>query len=152
VGYSNTHLFVGFLAVNILVLTYSSYLHYLIFSTQVANIRRLQRETIAALGPMLQSVKLRTTTQLYWAVILEAELGGALYLVSLMISVVTVGFMAHHVWLMSTGTTTNESFKWADVKDALACGQICILDQDDPYMYRPPCPPSSPFSRLWAMY
>jgi hypothetical protein len=61
-----------------------------------------------------------------------------------MISVVTVGFMAHHLWLLSTGTTTNESFKWADVKDAFACGQICILDQDDPYMY---CP-SRPISNL----
>jgi len=137
VGYSNTHLFIAFLLVNICVLGYSSYLHYLIFSTKVAHIQRLQREAIAALGAMLHSVRLRTTTQLYWSVILEAEFGGAIFLISVMICVVTIAFLLHHIWLLSTGTTTNESFKWADIKDALACGQIVILDQDDPFMSFP---------------
>jgi hypothetical protein len=42
--------------------------------------------------------------------------------------------MLHHLWLLSSGVTTSESFKWADVKDALAGGEIVILDQDDPFM------------------
>jgi hypothetical protein len=52
-----------------------------------------------------------------------------------MIGVVTAGFMLHHLWLLSTGTTTNESFKWADLKDALQADEIVVLDQNDPYMY-----------------
>jgi len=47
----------------------------------------------------------------------------------------TLGFMVHHLWLLSTGTTTNESFKWADIKEGLEVKEICILDADDPYMY-----------------
>lgn len=54
-----------------------------------------------------------------------------------MITFVTLGFLFHHIWLLSTGTTTNESFKWADIKDAMACGQIVILDKDDTFMYPP---------------
>ena len=100
-------------------------------------IQRRQRETIAALGAMLHSVKLRTKAQLYWSVILDAQFEGGLFLISVMISIVTIGFLLHHIWLLSTGTTTNESFKWADIKDALACGQIVILDQNDPLMSLP---------------
>lgn len=134
VGYSNTHLFLLFLLVNNLLLAYSSYLHYLIFSHKVAEIRLFQRKTIASFGLALHSVKLRSTYQLYSSVILEAEMGGALFLVCAMICAVTAGFMLHHCWLLSTGTTTNESFKWADLKDTLAAGEIVILDQDGPFM------------------
>ena len=135
VGYSNTHLFLLFLLVNTLLLAYSTYLHYLIFSYQVAEIRAIQRKTIASFGSALHSYRLRPTHQLYWSVILDAELGGALSLISAMISAVTFGFTTHHSWLLSTGTTTNETFKWADIKDALAVGEIVVLDQDDPFMY-----------------
>ena len=135
VGYSNTHLFVLFLLVNTLLLAYASYLHYLIFSWQVKQIRILQKQTIASLGAALQAVRLRSTSQLYWSVIIEADLGGALFLICTMIGTVTAGFMLHHLWLLSTGTTTNESFKWADLKDALQADEIVVLDQDDPYMY-----------------
>ena len=134
VGYSNTHLFLLFLLVNNLLLAYSSYLHYLIFSHKVAEIRLFQQKTIASFGSALHSVKLRSTYQLYSSVIMEAEMGGALFLVCAMICAVTAAFMLHHSWLLSTGTTTNESFKWADLKDALAAGEIVILDQDDPFM------------------
>ena len=135
VGYSNTHLFLLFILVNNLLLTYSSYLHYLVFSHQVAEIRLIQKKTIASFGAALHSFKLRSTYQLYTSVILEAEMGGALFLICAMMCAVTAGFMLHHGWLLSTGTTTNESFKWADLKDALAVGEIVILDQDDPFMY-----------------
>jgi palmitoyltransferase ZDHHC4 len=135
VGYSNTHLFLLFILVNNLLLAYSSYLHYLVFSHKVAEIRLFQKQTIASFGAALHSVKLRSTYQLYTSVILEAEMGGALFLICAMICAVTAGFMLHHCWLLSTGTTTNESFKWADLKDALAAGEIVILDQDDPFMY-----------------
>ena len=135
VGYSNTHLFLLFILVNNLLLTYSSYLHYLVFSHKVAEIRLIQKKTIASFGAALHSVKLRSTYQLYSSVILEAELGGALFLICAMMCAVTAGFMLHHGWLLSTGTTTNESFKWADLKDALAVGEIVILGQDDPFMY-----------------
>jgi palmitoyltransferase ZDHHC4 len=135
IGYSNTHLFLLFLLVNSLLLAYSSYLHYLIFSHEVARIRLFQQRTIESLGPALHSVQLRSTYQLYSSVILGAEMSGALFLICAMICAVTTGFMLHHCWLLSTGTTTNESFKWADLKDAMAAGEIVILDQDDPYMY-----------------
>ena len=134
VGYSNTHLFFLFLLVNNLLLGYSSYLHYLIFSHKVAEIRLFQKKTIESFGAALHSVKLRSTYQLYSSVILDAEMGGALFLVCAMICAVTAGFMLHHCWLLSSGTTTNESFKWADLKDALAAGEIVILDQNDPFM------------------
>src|SRR5579859_5369595 len=134
VGYSNTHLFLGFLLVNTAILSYSTYLHYLIFSHQVAQIRAVQKITIASFGSALHSVKLRSTFQLYQSVVLEAELGGALFLICAMIAAVTFGFTLHHSWLLSTGTTTNESFKWADLKDALEANEIVVLDADDPFM------------------
>ena len=90
---------------------------------------------IESLGEFLHSVRLRTTYQLYLSVITEAELGGALFIICVMICVVTTGFTIHHLWLLSTGTTTNESFKWADLKDALAAGEIAVLGPDDPFMY-----------------
>jgi hypothetical protein len=106
-----------------------------VFSHKVAQIRLIQRQTIASLGSVLHSVKLRLTYQLYWSSIIEAELGGALFLICAMISLVTFGFMAHHSWLLSTGTTTNESFKWADIKDAMDAGEVVVLDETDPFMY-----------------
>jgi hypothetical protein len=54
-----------------------------------------------------------------------------------MISIVTTGFMVHHSWLLSTGTTTNESFKWADLKEALDANEVVVLDSTDPFMYIP---------------
>jgi hypothetical protein len=134
VGYSNTHLFLLFLFVNTSLLAYSTYLHYLVFSHKVAKIQLIQQKTIASLGSVLHSVKLRSTYQLYWSSIIEADLGGALFLICAMISLVTFGFMAHHSWLLSTGTTTNESFKWADIKDAMDAGEVVILDETDPFM------------------
>jgi len=134
VGYSNTHLFLIFLGTNASLLAYASYLHYLIFSYQVSQIRLFQKKTIESFGAALHSVKLRSTYQLYWSVILEAELGGALFLICAMICLVTTFFALHHIWLLSTGTTTNESFKWADIKEAIDTGEIVILDQDDSYM------------------
>src|SRR5271169_3123898 len=118
-----------FIIVNTSLLAYATYLHYLIFSYQVKQIRILQQKTIASFGAALHSVRLRSTSQLYWQVIIEAELSGALFLICAMISAVTAGFMMHHLWLLSTGTTTNESFKWADLKDALESGEIVVLDQ-----------------------
>ena len=134
VGYSNTDLFVLFLVVNTSLLAYGAYLHYLIFSHRVAQIRLLQRQTIASFGSALHYVRLRSTSQLWWSAIIEAELGGALFLICIMICIVTTAFLLHHLWLLSSGTTTNESFKWADVKDALSSGIIVVLDQDDEYM------------------
>ena len=136
-GYSNTHLFCLFLLVNAALLGYATYLHYLVFSYQVARIRLLRMKTIASFGAALHSVKLRSTWQLWQSVILEADLGGALFLVCGMICVVTTGFLLHHLWLLSTGTTTNESFKWADIKDALEVKEIVVLDQNDEFMYFP---------------
>ena len=136
-GYSNTHLFVLFLLVNTAILAYSAYLHYLIFSYQVARIRLFQQKTMASFGAVLHSVRLRSTSQLYWSAILDAELGGALFLVCAMTCCVTIGFTLHHLWLLSTGTTTNESFKWADIKDALEANEIVVLDQNDPFMLAP---------------
>jgi hypothetical protein len=101
----------------------------------VQQIRIFQQKTLESFGNALLSVRLRSTYQLYWSVIIEADMGGALFLICAMISLVTSGFMIHHLWLLSTGTTTNESFKWADIKDAIESGEIVILDQDDPFMY-----------------
>ena len=137
-GYSNTDLFLLFLFTNASFLAYGTYLHYIIFSYQVAQIRLFQKKTIESFGAALHSVKLRSTYQLYWSVIIDAELGGALFLICSMICLVTTFFAMHHMWLLSTGTTTNESFKWADVKEAIESGEIVILDQDDSYMYLPP--------------
>src|SRR5947207_6680119 len=97
-----------FLVVNALFLAYASYLHYLVFSHQVAQIQLYQKYTIKSLGALLHSVRLRSTSQLYWSVIIEAELGGALFLICAMLCAVTAAFMLHHLWLLSTGTTTNE--------------------------------------------
>jgi palmitoyltransferase ZDHHC4 len=135
VGYSNTHLFVLFIFVNTALLSYSTYLHWLIFSHKVARIRTLQRQTIASLGHALANVRLRSKYQLYLSVVLEGQMSGALFLICSMISVLTMAFLLHHLWLLSTGTTTNESFKWADIKEGLQTKEICILDADDPYMY-----------------
>lgn len=126
-----------FLVVNALLLAYATYLHYLVFSYQVAQIQLYQKHTIDALGALLHSVRLRSTSQLYWSVIIDADLGGALFLICAMICAVTTGFTLHHLWLLSTGTTTNESFKWADIKDAIAIGEIVVLDKDDSFMYIP---------------
>jgi hypothetical protein len=126
---------VGFILNNTLVLAYSTYLHYVIFSKQVQSIQALQLRTIAALGPMLHSAKIRTTWELYWSVILDDVFEGMLFLICSMIGIVTIGFLIGHLWMLSTGTTTNESFKWSDIKDALLSGEILILDQDDPFMY-----------------
>ena len=127
-----------FLVVNASFLAYATYLHYLVFSHHVAQIQLYRKHTIESLGALLHSVRLRSTSQLYWSVIIEAELGGALFLICGMICAVTIGFTLHHLWLLSTGTTTNESFKWADLKDAIEAGEIVVLDQDDPFMYSPP--------------
>jgi hypothetical protein len=135
VGYSNTHLFLLFLVANTALLSYSTWLHYLIFSNRVAQIREIQRQTIASLGAALHSYRLRTTYQLYNSAILEAQMGGALFLICAMISILTLFFTIHHLWLLSTGTTTNESLKWEDIKDALKIQEIVVLDKDDPYMY-----------------
>lgn len=65
-----------------------------------------------------------------------------MFLICAMICLVTTFFALHHMWLLSTGTTTNESFKWADIKEAIETGEIVVLDQDDPYMYPPQSSPS----------
>ena len=134
-GYSNTHLFLLFLFVNTVLLGYGAHLHYLLFSYRVQKIRLFQKSTIAQFGPALHSVRLRTRTQLWWSVIVDADMGGALFLICSLISILTFFFMVHHLWLLSTGTTTNESFKWSDIKEALETGEIAVLDQDDPLMY-----------------
>lgn len=95
----------------------------------------MQKQTIASLGSALAKYKLRSTYQLYSSVILDAQMSGALFLICSMISILTTGFMLHHIWLLSTGTTTNESFKWADIKEGLELHEIVILELDDPYMY-----------------
>jgi palmitoyltransferase ZDHHC4 len=142
VGYSNTYLFLLFLVVNAALLGYSTYVHWTIFSYRVGQIREVQRQTIASLGHALHSYRLRSTYQLYTAVILEAQLGGALFLICTMICLLTTAFTAHHLWLLSTGTTTNEQLKWADIKYGLAVREIVVLDPDDEYMYPLPQPGS----------
>lgn len=133
-GYSNTYLFVLFLVVNAALLAYATYLHYLIFSYQVDQIRLFQKKTIASLGMALHSVRLRSKWQLWQYVVIEAEYGVALFLVCGMICAVTTGFLLYHLWLLSTGTTTNESFKWADIQDGLETNEIIVLNQDDEFM------------------
>jgi hypothetical protein len=128
---------VGFIFNNTAVLAYSTYLHYVIFSKQVQSIQTLQLQTIAALGPMLHFANIRTTSELYLSVILDNVFEGILSLISLMMCIVTLGFLMAHLWMLSTGVTTNESFKWGDIKVALLLGEIVILDQDDPFMYHP---------------
>lgn len=41
----------------------------------------------------------------------------ALFLFTVFIGVVVYGFLGYHLWLISRGTTTNETFKWQDFEE-----------------------------------
>lgn len=56
---------------------------------------------------------------------------GAVGLLAAMTAPLPLGLLAYHGYLIWAGTTTNESGKWADLRDDMADGLVWVKEKDE---------------------
>ncbi|KAK2766455.1 palmitoyltransferase swf1 [Colletotrichum kahawae] len=110
VGYKNHHYFLLLLATTALLTSYGGFLGFSLLSKHIAT----EYPTWALWPPKGMEIK---DYLLIWNWALQDSVGmGAVTLLAAMISPLVWGLFAYNVWLIYSGTTTNESLKWSDWK------------------------------------
>ncbi|ODQ52600.1 zf-DHHC-domain-containing protein [Saitoella complicata NRRL Y-17804] len=112
VGTRNTRHFLGFLAANAITLTYGTYLTYHVLYLKMSGSDEDQL-WVRWINTMAEYREL-----------------GAVFILCLMCSLIMIGFLVAHMYLIWAGTTTNDSLKWGDIKYALKKGTIVVFDDE----------------------
>ena len=123
-GRGNYVFFISMLASLALLLTYGAYLAYLLLDGLLQD--RLLRRSQGTATRSHWSVGRTYMNRLdmwAWALVEDVRIG-SVGLLALFTSPLAWGLFLYHVYLIWTGMTTSESFKWDDWKDDVASGLV----------------------------
>ncbi|KAF3905275.1 hypothetical protein ABW21_db0206223 [Orbilia brochopaga] len=116
VGHKNIKYFFAFLMSTNTILTYGFYLTYFM-------IRQIVMDSLPAGSKFADMSWGAYFEQFFLCLILDVWLG-IVCLLCLMTGLMSYGFTGYHFYLLWAGTTTNETFKWADWKEDIAAGEV----------------------------
>eukprot|EP00315_Gephyrocapsa_oceanica_P032215 CAMPEP_0185413650 /NCGR_PEP_ID=MMETSP1365-20130426/5174_1 /TAXON_ID=38817 /ORGANISM="Gephyrocapsa oceanica, Strain RCC1303" /LENGTH=388 /DNA_ID=CAMNT_0028016531 /DNA_START=35 /DNA_END=1201 /DNA_ORIENTATION=- len=117
VGERNYRWFLLFLLYHAMLCFYSAFLHGTILAFLAYDHHRLHEAYYIDAQGQHQAV---TWSQALQYLMLHHQMVIAVGAFCLVIAIALLGFWGYHLWLVRCGTTTNESFKWADVVSSLA--------------------------------
>ncbi|OLL26897.1 Palmitoyltransferase swf1 [Neolecta irregularis DAH-3] len=120
VGMNNTRYFLVFIGANLLYLLYGFWI-----------VSRLITGIVEATSSSRVDVDIPPDVgqyQLWWDFAFYRETLGALLILTGLLQLVVVGFLIFQLYLIYSGTTTNESMKWDDVKEAIKYKEIMIFE------------------------
>jgi hypothetical protein len=141
VGANNLRYFLLFLLMTAMLCFYGTVLTAQIV---VGIVREKRLLSVSYFDPVLQARR-----KLGWyrisMYLLATEYGlVALGLFLAIVGVMMAAFSAYHVYLIAKGTTTNESFRWDDVRDHLRSGRPILLPASAPAARGLPLAPAAP--------
>jgi len=116
VGERNYRWFLLFLIYHSGLCLYSVYIHARIIQYLAYDVHRLPEAYYYDEAGKAQSV---TLMQAFQYLFVHHNITMAIAIFCLVIAFALWGFWAYHMWLIRCGTTTNETFKWDDLKDEL---------------------------------
>lgn len=116
VGENNYRFFLSFLLYHALLCFYSTYLHGMIIYHLAVDVHRLSEAYYLDEAGNPQAV---TWMQCVQYMFMHYNIIVAIGVFCVVIGFALIGFWGYHMWLVWGNTTTNEGFKWSDLKESL---------------------------------
>lgn len=123
VGHNNTRHFLAFLMATNVFLGWGTWLSRALIHAAME--RMLPRGRGLTLADMTWSAYAQAAGQVFIA---ETYLS-AVFLLSFLCGILSWAFTAYHCYLLWAGTTTNETFKWSDLREDVKDGYIYMADE-----------------------
>ena len=129
VGANNLRHFLLFLVMTALLCFYGT----AIITEILVNVIRQKRLTVMTFFDPALQVRRRLTWWQIGSYMLATEYAlVALDIFMIIIALMLVAFTGYHVYLIAVGTTTNETFRWDDVREVLDAGEPLELPASSP--------------------
>ena len=113
IGEENYRLFYIFLIVHMFMLWYGAYVTGMIFLSEIDNLNLHTATFYDGNGRKIEA----TSTIAYQYLIQKHTPLACLWILKFVLALVLTGFVAFHTYLICTGMTTNEYYKWKTAKD-----------------------------------
>lgn len=125
VGRHNYRYFLSLLLSLSVMLVYATYLGYVVLC-------QIRDESLPSASDLRMTGQDWRTLFNFWCVIIVADVRiGMVFILTVLTAPLAMAFLVYHTYLVWAGTTTNESSKWAEVKDDVADGLVFRSTQRD---------------------